>query len=86
MTTRPPDSSDCFAPRLSATYWRCHIGTDHPNRFSAKGWHFLRPLLEAASGTAFSVPWHVPEFLSGRSVEVISPFVSPYSAKNCLLA
>jgi trehalose synthase len=68
---------------VSATYWRCHVGSDDPNPFSAMGWHFLKPFVEAASGSVFSVPWHVPQFLSSRRVAVIPPFVSPYSAKNC---
>jgi trehalose synthase len=62
--------------------WRCHVGLDHPNEWSARSWEFLRPYLADAdavvvSRAAFAPPWADP-----ARVHVIPPSIDPFSAKN----
>jgi trehalose synthase len=62
--------------------WRCHVGLDRPNEWSARAWEFLRPYLVDAdavvvSRAAFAPPWTDP-----AEVHVIPPSIDPFSAKN----
>ena len=62
--------------------WRCHVGIDHSNEWSARAWEFLRPYLADAdavvvSRAAFAPPWADP-----ARVHVIQPSIDPFSAKN----
>jgi trehalose synthase len=62
--------------------WRCHVGLDSPNEWSARSWEFLRPYLADAdavvvSRAAFAPPWADP-----AQVHVIPPSIDPFSAKN----
>ncbi|MFF0573605.1 glycosyltransferase [Streptosporangium saharense] len=70
---------------VSAVYWRCHVGVDEEGPASDAAWDFLAPFLSGARGLVFSVPWHVPRRLGDHRVEVVPPFVSPFSAKNRVL-
>jgi trehalose synthase len=62
--------------------WRCHIGRDEPNAWTARAWDFLRPCVEhvealVVSRAAFAPPWADPARL-----HVIPPSIDPFSAKN----
>ena len=62
--------------------WRCHIGCDVANDWTARGWDFLRPYVEevdavVVSRTAFAPPWADP-----ARVHAIPPSIDPFSAKN----
>jgi trehalose synthase len=71
-----------LAARGARVYWRCHVGVDRPNEASERAWSFLAPLLDTARGFFFSVPWHVPEHLTGRENVILPPFLSPAAPKN----
>ncbi|MFD7819336.1 glycosyltransferase [Streptomyces sp. NPDC059785] len=62
--------------------WRCHIGTDTDNQYTARAWAFLAPFLETADAYVFSRAQYVPRLLGGRHVAVIQPSIDPLSAKN----
>ncbi len=62
--------------------WRCHIGCDVANEWTARGWDFLRPYVEdvdavVVSRRAFAPPWTDP-----ARVHEIPPSIDPFSAKN----
>jgi trehalose synthase len=62
--------------------WRCHIGCDVANEWTARGWEFLRPYVDGVdavvvSRRAFASPWTDPAL-----VHTIPPSIDPFSAKN----
>jgi trehalose synthase len=62
--------------------WRCHVGRDEPNEWTARAWEFLAPYLQDAdayvvSRAVFAPPWADPE-----RTHVIPPSIDPFSAKN----
>jgi len=69
--------------RAGATVvWRCHIGCDVANDWTARGWEFLRPYVGdvdavVVSRTAFAPPW-----ADRARVHAIPPSIDPFSAKN----
>ncbi len=65
--------------------WRCHIGRDTPNGLTDRGWAFLRPLLENADAFVFSRRAYAPEWIPPGRLNVITPSIDPFSAKNCPL-
>lgn len=75
-----------LAPALRAagvsTIWRCHIGTDEPNAYTAEAWAFLRPYLADLDGYVFSRAEFAPEWLPDELVTVIPPAITPSSPKN----
>jgi trehalose synthase len=66
--------------------WRCHIGADRQNLWTAEAWEFLRPHVEAASAVVFTRSAYVPTELSLARVAVIPPSIDPFSPKNRPLA
>ncbi|MFN0092428.1 MAG: glycosyltransferase [Acidimicrobiales bacterium] len=73
-----------FAASLGCrVVWRCHVGVDHPNDNSRRGWEFLRRYLEpfvdhyVFTNERFAPPWAPPERRS-----VIWPSIDPFSPKN----
>lgn len=63
--------------------WRCHVGIDHPNEHSDRGWEFLRPYLEpfvdhyVFTDAGFPPPWVPRDHCS-----IIWPSIDPFSPKN----
>jgi trehalose synthase len=62
--------------------WRCHVGAEAPNEWTARAWEFLRPSLAdveaiVVSRASFSPPW-----ADAARVHVIPPSIDPFSAKN----
>jgi len=71
-----------LAGRVSAVFWRCHVGVDRHTEASLAGWDFIAPYLSGVDGLVFSIARHVPAWARNRRVAVIPPFLSPFSAKN----
>jgi trehalose synthase len=65
--------------------WRCHVGRDAPNGLTDRGWAFLRPLLEHADAFVFSRREYAPDWIASQKLNVITPSIDPFSAKNCPL-
>jgi trehalose synthase len=62
--------------------WRCHVGIDSPNEYSARGWDFLRPYVGDVDGFVFSCGRFAPAWVSPERLSVIPPSIDPFSAKN----
>lgn len=66
--------------------WRCHVGAEHSNDHTDRGWAFLRPFVEAADAWVFSRREYAPAWLPVQRVWVIPPSLDPFSAKNAEMA
>lgn len=78
-----PQTAGMTVPLAAAgarVVWRCHIGHDHHNQVTERGWRFLRPWLHAAHATVFSRESYVPAGLI--DARVIAPALDPCSTKN----
>jgi trehalose synthase len=62
--------------------WRCHIGTDHPDRSVRQAWDFLRRYVEGAAAYVFSRSEYVWEGLDPDKVWLVPPAIDPFSPKN----
>ncbi|MFE6691525.1 glycosyltransferase [Streptomyces sp. NPDC057743] len=67
----------------ASVVWRCHIGSDRPNRHTAEGWAFLRHFLEPEDRMVFSTPRHVPGW--AKRPTVIPPSIDPCAPRNTAL-
>jgi trehalose synthase len=74
-----------IAPFLSErgirAIWRCHVGTDTPNRASRAAHQFLAPYLRSVSLCVFSRAAYVPEGISAP-VRIVVPTIDPLCPKN----
>ena len=66
--------------------WRCHIGRDTPNAYTAAGWDFLRPYVESADRFVFSRSRYRPDWVDPLRTSVIPPSIDPFATKNRELA
>src|SRR5919204_5340113 len=62
--------------------WRCHVGRDEPNEWTARSWEFLRPYLECVDAYVFSRRAFAPTWAEPAKTHVIPPSIDPFSAKN----
>jgi trehalose synthase len=65
--------------------WRCHVGRDTPNRQTQQGWEFLRPYIEDVDAFVFTRAEFAPEWIDRTRLQVITPSIDPFSAKNVTL-
>jgi trehalose synthase len=68
--------------RGARVVWRCHIGADAENEFTASAWEFLRPYLVLANGYVFSRQRYVPSWVPRPATWIIPPSIDPFSPKN----
>jgi len=66
----------------ASVVWRCHVGTDTPNRYSEQAWAFLRPYLENVDALVFTRRTFAPGWADDRRLHVIAPSIDPFSTKN----
>jgi trehalose synthase len=69
-----------LADRGCTVIWRCHVGVDAPNEHSLPAWEFLRPYLERADATVFTLREHASPWL--ERVQPIAPALDPLAPKN----
>jgi trehalose synthase len=62
--------------------WRCHIGADTENLWTAEAWEFLRPLVAGCEGFVFSRRAYAPTWVEAGRLAVIPPSIDPFSPKN----
>jgi trehalose synthase len=62
--------------------WRAHIGVDEPDALVREAWDFLRPYVLAADACVFSRERFVWSGLEDLHVDVVSPSIDVFSAKN----
>lgn len=66
--------------------WRCHIGVDVQNEFTAIAWDFLRPLLEPyVDMYVFTRREYAPQWVPDDRLHVIRPALDPFAAKNRMI-
>jgi trehalose synthase len=69
-----------ICPQLKVV-WRCHIGVDIENEATREAWNFLLPYISLYDRVVFTNEQFVPRSLKVKVV-IISPAISPLSAKN----
>jgi trehalose synthase len=62
--------------------WRCHVGRDTPNEWTARAWAFLEPYLRDIEAVIVSRPVFAPPWAPPDRIHVIPPSIDPFSAKN----
>jgi trehalose synthase len=62
--------------------WRCHIGADERNEYTAAGWAFLERYVAAAHACVFSRQAYVPDFCEGTLTVIVPPSIDAFSPKN----
>jgi trehalose synthase len=62
--------------------WRCHVGSDGENEWTARAWRFLRPYVEPAHACVFSREPFAPAWIERAWLRVIPPSIDPFSPKN----
>ncbi len=62
--------------------WRCHIGADDGNGYSAAAWDFLEPYVIRASACVFSRDAYVPEYCREMVTAIVPPSIDAMSPKN----
>jgi len=78
-----PGALVAVAKRAGArVVWRCHVGLDRPNEWSARAWEFLHPYLVEADAIVVSRAEFAPPWADPALVHVIPPSIDPFSAKN----
>lgn len=80
----PPTAglAEHFKELGAAVVWRCHVGTDSPNKLSSRAWDFLLPYVRKADSHIFSCSAFVPEWIDSAKVDVIAPSIDAFSPKN----
>jgi trehalose synthase len=71
-----------LASRVSALFWRSHVGVDAPTAGSDEAWAVFDPLLDRADAVVFSIKGHVPSRLAAADVAIIPPVIWPFAPKN----
>jgi trehalose synthase len=66
--------------------WRCHVGFDGRNEWTARGWRFLRPYVESAHAFVFSRAAFAPSYVPRDRLATIAPSIDPFSPKNIQLS
>ena len=80
-----PQTAGLARPLMAAgvpVVWRCHVGLDHEDEWSERGWSFLRPYLEDVPHFVFSCEQFAPSWVPRDRLSVIPPSIDPFSAKN----
>jgi trehalose synthase len=65
--------------------WRCHVGANERNEFTAASWRFLRPYLDHVDAFIFSRRSYVPDWMDAGRVHIVPPSIDPFAAKNRVL-
>ena len=66
--------------------WRCHVGSDGDNEYTADAWSFLRPYLDGfVDAYVFTRESYAPDWVPGEQLHVIKPSIDPLAPKNVAL-
>jgi trehalose synthase len=67
--------------------WRCHVGIDGENEWTAQAWEFLRPyLLDHVDAFVFTRESYAPHWVPRDRLHIIKPSLDPLAAKNLPLS
>ena len=63
--------------------WRCHVGIDGGNAWSAEAWDFLRGYLDGCvDAYVFTRQAYAPEWVPAGRLHIIKPSIDPLAPKN----
>ncbi|MEO8107386.1 MAG: glycosyltransferase [Actinomycetes bacterium] len=63
--------------------WRCHVGIDGDNEWTAHAWNFLRPYLEPfVDAYVFTRTEYAPSWVPEERLHIIRPSIDPLAPKN----
>jgi trehalose synthase len=63
--------------------WRCHVGIDGSNPWTAEAWDFLRGYLEGnVDAYVFTREAYAPDWVPRKQLHVIKPSIDPLAPKN----
>lgn len=74
--------AEALRARGAFVVWRCHVGLDERNAWTAQAWQFLREMVEPAHACIFSREEFAPEWMDRRWLRIIPPSLDPFSPKN----
>jgi trehalose synthase len=72
--------------RGARVVWRCHVGFDGENEWTARAWTFLRQYVEPAHAFVFSRAAFAPSYVPRERLVAIAPSIDPFSPKNTALS
>jgi trehalose synthase len=79
---QPAGLAPALATAGARVMWRCHVGSDRPNEWTARAWEFLRPYLDGVETYVVSRAGFAPPWAEDRQVVTIPPSIDPFSPKN----
>jgi trehalose synthase len=79
---QPAGLADLVRRAGAHVVWRCHIGADRPNEWTARAWEFLRPYVADVEAIVVSRPSFAPPWADPAKVHAIPPSIDPFHAKN----
>jgi len=63
--------------------WRCHVGIDGRDEWTAQAWDFLREYLDGfVDAYVFTRASYAPDWVSAERLHTIKPSIDPLAAKN----
>jgi trehalose synthase len=68
--------------RGARVVWRCHVGFDGGNEWTARAWTFLRRYVEPAHAFVFSRTAFAPSYVPPERLVAIAPSIDPFTPKN----
>jgi trehalose synthase len=75
--------AETLAGRGIPVVWRCHVGIDGGNEWTADGWDFLRPFLEPfVDAYVFTRQSYAPEWVPRDQLHIVKPSLDPLAPKN----
>jgi trehalose synthase len=78
-----PAGLAAVARRAGATVvWRCHVGRDEPNEWTARAWAFVEPYVREVDAIVVSRREFAPPWADPARLRVIAPSIDPFSPKN----
>ena len=66
--------------------WRSHIGHEKHDDLVTHAWEFLRPYIQHADISIFSLQEYAPSWLDPASIRIINPSIDPASPKNMAIS
>lgn len=78
-----PAGLAAVARRAGATVlWRCHVGREQPNEWTARAWAFVEPHLREVDAVVVSRRELAPPWADPARLHVIAPSIDPFATKN----
>jgi trehalose synthase len=79
---QPAGLVDPLVERGAHVIWRCHVGYDGANEWTARAWEFIRPYVEGAHAHVFSRLAFAPPWVERSRLRAIPPSIDPFTPKN----